>query len=125
VWGGRWPDAGPGDATPAAATKLAYAPRGGATLASFLPNGVPELAVLGAVPAPVPTLTPPSTPATDAAADGGAGETKPRASRCGCDVIGSAGEGHAAGGALFVLALLLRRVASRRGVRRGDCPTST
>ena len=49
-----------------AATKLAFAPRGGATLASFLPDGAPELAVLGAVP---PQL--PAPAATSAAAPRG------------------------------------------------------
>ncbi|HSO32609.1 MAG TPA: DUF2330 domain-containing protein [Labilithrix sp.] len=112
-WGGPWPDAGSGDRAPAVATKLAYAPRGGATLASFVPNGVPELALVGAVPpAPGPESVAPRE--ADAAADaGGASAPAPRAARCGCDVIGSGSGGFAAaaGLALLASAIGLRRRA--------------
>ena len=47
VWGGAWPDAGAGSSAPIAAQKLAYAPRGNVTLASFVPAGVAELAMIG------------------------------------------------------------------------------
>ncbi len=72
VWGGPWPDAGAPSPGTAIATKLAYAPRGGTTLASFVPNGIPEQA----------PATSPSSP------DGGT--TAPRrVSACGCDVLGA------------------------------------
>ena len=123
-WGGRWPDAGAGTQTPVAATKLAYAPRGGAALASFLPGGVPDLAALGAVAAPItPPTDPPLASAVDAG-DAGVEGPKPRASRCGCDVIGGTGSGHAlAATGLLVLAFAARRRRQRpptTAARSGD-----
>ncbi len=98
VWGGPWPDAGAKDEGAAAATKLAYAPRGGVTLASFLPNGAPELAV----PAPEKTVS-----------EVGAGK---RASRCGCDVIGGERSDLPALLGLSAMAVLALRGRRRRVV---------
>ena len=87
-WGGKWRDAdsGPGSQTPIAASKLAYAPRGGATLESFLQGGLPDLsAAVKPAPAPSPATDPPPDSGVDAGSEG----PRPRASRCGCDVIGA------------------------------------
>ena len=96
VWGGPWPDAGSPPGT-AVATKLAYAPRGGATLASFVPNGIPEQ-----VPA-----APPSTP------DAGATVSK-RVSTCGCDVLGARDDEAWFSAGLAAVALAITAARRRR-----------
>ena len=107
-WGGPWPDAGAIDQGAAAATKPAYAPRGGATLASFVPGGVPELAIAGALP-PTP-LTASTAPVATMEGDGGAAPPR-QASRCGCSVIGSEPCDLSIAGGLAAIALAI-------GVRR-------
>jgi hypothetical protein len=131
VWGGAWPDADAGSAAPIAAQKLAYAPRGKVTLASFVPAGVPELGMLaGAGPSAGASASGAAAAGTgmDAGAgDGGAGMSPPR-SRCGCRVIGSTTplsiRGVAAIGSLLVVFVGRRRrrssgaAAAARTLRR-------
>jgi hypothetical protein len=131
VWGGPWRDAGSapsGPAAPIAAQKLAYAARDSVTLASFVPNGVPELAVAPGAPgaagaaapadAPLAAATTADASASDASAD--AGTSSPRASRCGCRVVGLASTEHAACGAvvLAIVALARRRRTRARARTR-------
>ena len=93
-WGGPWPDAGLSSPDPAAATKLAYAPRD-KPLTSFLPSGLPDFrAEVRRVTAPAGTGTPidPAPVATNdgdaaVATDGGTGQASK--GRCGCDVVGA------------------------------------
>lgn len=105
VWGGPWPDAGAADHAPLAAQKLAYAPRGKVTLASFVPKGVPELG--GAPEVAV------SADAGDAGT--GAAASPARASRCGCHVIGSPATSTSS--ALASLALAMVALARRCRMR--------
>ena len=113
VWGGPWPDAGVARSETKAATKTAYAARGGATLASFVPGGVPDLDVLpGAGTAA--SATAPTADATDATS--GAPAPAPRGSRCGCEVVGARSGG---AGAALVFALAGLGGATRRR-RRGQ-----
>jgi MYXO-CTERM domain-containing protein len=130
VWGGPWPDAGIADPSPLAAQKLAYAPRGSLTLASYVPRGVPELGLVGgagmagpasAVASGAPPLGdagPGATPSGDASAPDDAGAAAPTTSapsRCGCRVV-AASSGAPSGLAALTLgvAALLRRRRSRR-----------
>lgn len=118
VWGGPWPDAGVVNSTPVAAQKLAYAPRGNLTLASFVPNGVPELAA-GAPAGGSLDIREGDEPRA-LAADGGAGAggdgaggAKPAAPspRCGCRVVGTSSSVPVGLGAssIVVAGLALRR----------------
>jgi hypothetical protein len=93
VWGGAWPDAGTLNNAPLAAQKLAYAPRGNVTLASFVPAGVPELGMMAGAGAGASASADAGADAgAGAGADGGAGMPTPK-SRCGCRVVGSASGG--------------------------------
>lgn len=121
VWGGPWPDAGTSaDRTAIAAQKLAYAPRGRATLASFVPAGVPELGALGNAGsaananAAAGTASSVETPATKAA------NAPVPAPRCGCRVVASGPRGAPALGAFTALglALALRRRSRRLALAR-------
>jgi MYXO-CTERM domain-containing protein len=130
VWGGPWPDAGIADPSPLAAQKLAYAPRGSLTLASYVPRGVPELGLVGgagmagpasAVASGAPPLGdagPGATPSGDASAPDDAGAAAPTTaapSRCGCRVVAaSSGAPSGLAALTLVVAALLRRRRSRR-----------
>lgn len=137
TWGAPWRDAGAKDQAPLTATRLAYAPRGNVTLASFLPNGVPEPAA-AAVPAPLAEGDG-GAAAEDAAtagagadggaggsaaggalADGGAAAPAP-SSRCGCHVVGArvAGEASTFTLALAALAATLALARVRARARAG------
>jgi hypothetical protein len=109
VWGGPWPDAGVARAETKAATKTAYAARGGATLASFVPGGVPDLDVLPGAGAAASAAAPAAS-AGDATS--GAPAPPPRGSRCGCEVVGARSGG--LGGALAVLFVGLAGARRRR-----------
>ena len=117
VWGGP-PPGTPASSGPIAAQKLAYAPRGKSTLASFVPAGIPELAVFGGAASPV----------VDGGADAGLDAGDPDAGlsptapvqrppgRCGCRVAGASTPGASSIGvglAAAMLALALRRRTAR------------
>lgn len=61
----------------------------------------------------MPTPLPTTDPTLDSGVDAGADGSKPRGSRCGCDVIGGDGSGYA----LAVAGLLAFAIGARR--RRG------
>jgi MYXO-CTERM domain-containing protein len=115
MWGGPWPDAGVAESGPVAAQKLAYAPRGNLTLAAFVPNGVPELALAagGASQGPTPGPSTGAMPsdAPEAGADAGTPPPPTPASRCGCRVVGTSSGGPLS---LVLAALVLGAVAARR-----------
>ena len=125
---GRWggPPAGiAGDMKPKAATNLAFAPRGGAPLASFLAAAVPEL---DAKPAAAPS----ATPALSASAAPSAAPTPAPTSSAaptksgGCAVSGNApaGNGVPPTGALraaLALAALVARTRTRTRTKRTRC----
>jgi MYXO-CTERM domain-containing protein len=129
VWGGPWPDAGIADPTPVAAQKLAYAPRGTITLASYVLRGAPELGLVGGAGLAGPASAaasgaPPlgdASPGGDASARDDAGldasAAAPSAappSRCGCRVVSSSSGAPSGLAALALgLAALLRRRRSR------------
>jgi MYXO-CTERM domain-containing protein len=105
VWGGPWPDAGVANSTPVAAQKLAYAPRGNVTLASFVPGGVPELAMIGGAGGAGGSAG--ASDGGSAGGDGGSGATPAASpSRCGCRVVGGSG-----GAPLALAGFLLGAVA--------------
>ena len=90
VWGGPWPDAGAHQG-PAAATKLAYAPRG-KQLGSFLPKGLPDFrAEVRSVLASDAGATSqgPDASTADAALDADGGTVRAEKGRCGCEVPGA------------------------------------
>jgi hypothetical protein len=144
VWGEPWPDvnAGPRWREPVVAQKLAYAPRGPLTLASFIPKGVSVLGVLGGAAAGDTTATADAAgdsvavrpnedgsanaasadaASADAAgadaggADAGGVATAPARSRCGCRVVGSSSDTPSGLAALGVaLAVVTRRARRAR-----------
>jgi MYXO-CTERM domain-containing protein len=126
VWGGPWPDAGIADTTPVAAQKLAYAPRGSLTLASYVPRGVPELGLVGGagMAGPAAAVASAGAPPLGAAAAGARDDARLDASaaapsaappsRCGCRVVSSSSGAPSGLAALTLgLAALLRRRRSR------------
>ena len=105
VWGGRWPNADGGVADfvpPAAATNLAYAPRGKLDLSTILDKSTATIAAAG--PRPIDAGDPAPSPAPA------------KASKCGCDVPGSAGalDLSAIGAFLVGAAALVRRLLCSR-----------
>jgi uncharacterized protein (TIGR03382 family) len=109
-WGGP-PGGAPAPSTPKAASKIAFAPRGGVQLASLVREDVPEIGLStsspGAPPgneAPGPT-SPPSAPPSSATEKGG------------CAGCSAAGGSSAGGVGAAALALLVWRGRRRRGSR--------
>lgn len=113
-WGGPWPDAGVAAPGPVAATKLAYAPREGVTLASFVPAGVPEIGIAAG-----PPLSAPEAPAPTTSAEPSTGaEAVATKSRCGCRAAGTPSASSVAPALAALAALLVRRRG--RAARRGS-----
>jgi hypothetical protein len=118
VWGGP-PGMGIAASPPKAASKLAYAPRGGVELPKLLREDVPELALkadfappsLGAQPTPIVANPGSSDAAAPPPASSDAPPAKPSSSNCGCDLTGG---GAAAASILSMLGLVGALAARRR-----------
>ena len=133
VWGGPWHDLAQSErmqSGPTAAEKVAFAPRGGVTLANFVRTDVPELGVTaGKGPLPLTGLPAPSG---SASGNGASGESTPSASSGGSEKAGRSGCGACAttstsdtsgslavlGGVLALAGALARRVARSRSRSR-------
>ena len=111
LWGGPWSDLRVESNKPASAEKLAFVPRGGVTLTSFVRTDVPELGVTaGKGPLPVIAAVNSASPAaTGADAPAPAASAGAPGSAGGCGSCSSTGSPTTELGFFLALAVLARR----------------